>query len=572
VRILLLAHSFNSLSQRLWVELERWGHLVSLELDVNDATTIDAVRRWAPDVVIAPFLKRAIPQAVWSTVRCLVVHPGVVGDRGPAALDWAVQDGETAWGVTVLQANAEMDAGDVWGHAEFGMRPASKGSLYRNEVTEAAVASVRDALAAIERGGRPTHPADVAGARGRLRPAMRQTDRAIDWLKDSTATVLRRVRAADGTPGVADELLGMKAHLYDAHEEGVLRGAPGTVIAQRDGAICRATVDGAAWITHLKDSLSPEQPFKLPAATVLGPRLAGVPVVALAPDAPSSAATWRDIVYEEHGNVGVLHFAFYNGAMSTAQCQRLTAAYIAAARRPTRVIVLAGGPDFWSNGIHLNVIEASEQPAEESWRNINAIDDFVLAVLRTERQLTVAAMQGNAGAGGVFIALAADRVLARTGIVLNPHYKGMGNLYGSEYWTYLLPKRVGPSEAQAITQGRLPLGTEAAQAVGLIDAHFGTTPADFLARALEVAHGMASDGFEAKLAAKNEVRRKDEAAKPLAAYRAEELEKMRLNFYGFDSSYHVARHNFVRKEPKARTPSFLARHRSPGLRPITPGG
>ena len=50
-------------------------------------------------------------------------------------------------------------------------------------------------------------------------------------------------------------------------------------------------------------------------------------------------------------------------------------------------------------------------------------------------------MQGNAGAGGVFLALAADQVWARHGVVLNPHYKNMGNLYGSEYWTYLLPRR-----------------------------------------------------------------------------------------------------------------------------------
>ena len=39
--------------------------------------------------------------------------------------------------------------------------------------------------------------------------------------------------------------------------------------------------------------------------------------------------------------------------------------------------VLTGGADFWSNGIHLNVIEASDQPAEESMRNIEAIDDLL---------------------------------------------------------------------------------------------------------------------------------------------------------------------------------------------------
>ena len=44
-------------------------------------------------------------------------------------------------------------------------------------------------------------------------------------------------------------------------------------------------------------------------------------------------------------------------------------------------------------------------------------------------------------------------------------------------------------------------------------------------------------------------------------YREEELSRMRLNFYGFDPSYHVARYNFVRKVPKSRTPVTIARHR-----------
>jgi putative two-component system hydrogenase maturation factor HypX/HoxX len=570
VRILLLAHSFNSLSQRLWIELAELGHEVSLELDVNDAVTIDAVRRWSPDVVIAPFLKRAIPEAVWSHVRCLVVHPGIVGDRGPSALDRAVQEHPPRWGVTVLQANAEMDAGDVWASVEFDLREASKGSLYRNEVTEAAVAAVRTALERMQRDEHPSPLRSLAGARGTLRPLMRQTDRAINWQLDSTDLILRKLRAADGTPGVADDVRGLRVHCYDAHPEDTLRGAPGEIIAQRDGAICRATRDGALWITHLKNPQDTDRPFKLPAAMVLGERLQDVPTASLAVDAPVAARTWREISYEEHGDVGVLHFPFYNGAMSTAQCERLTAAYRAATQRPTRVILLAGGADFWSNGIHLNVIEASSQPAEESWRNINAIDDFVLALLSTESHLTVAALQGNAGAGGVFVALAADRVLARSGVVLNPHYRGMGNLYGSEYWTYLLPKRVGPDGARAISEGRLPMGTREALQRGLIDGHFGSSPPDFLARAIAEAQSMAHRNFAEHIAAKRRTRAADEAIKPLSAYRAEELERMKLNFFGFDSSYHVARHNFVRKVPKARTPSYLARHRALGARAALP--
>ena len=72
--------------------------------------------------------------------------------------------------------------------------------------------------------------------------------------------------------------------------------------------------------------------------------------------------------------------------------------------------------------------------------------------------------------------------------------------------------------------------------------------------------------FDARLADKRHRREQDEAAKPLNAYRSEELARLRLNFYGFDSSYHVARYNFVRKVPKSRTPLTLARHRSQRLR------
>ena len=148
MRILFLTHSFNSLAQRLFCELSQIGHEISIEFDIADSVSEEAVRLFRPDLILAPFLKRAIPASIWSRHRCLVVHPGVPGDRGPSALDWAIQKDLPTWGVTVLQAEAEMDAGPVWASAEFPMRRAKKSSIYRNEVTEAAVRAV---LAAVDR-------------------------------------------------------------------------------------------------------------------------------------------------------------------------------------------------------------------------------------------------------------------------------------------------------------------------------------------------------------------------------------------------------------------------------------
>ena len=563
MRILFLAHSFNSLAQRLFVELTEAGHEVSVELDINDAVTTEAVALFRPELVVAPFLKRAIPEAVWRRYPCIVLHPGIVGDRGPSALDWAIMNGEGTWGVTALQANEVMDGGDVWASTEFPMRAARKSSLYRHEVTEAAVHALRLTMERMADPGYRPHPLDYndANVRGRLRPLMRQDDRRIDWTADDTSLVLCKLRAADGFPGVLDRIGGADFRLFHGVAEDRLRGRPGDLLARRDGAVCRATRDGAVWITHLAP-LQGEFRFKLPAVQALGEAAAELPEdpVGILPDPGRS--TLQEIRYEERSAVGYLHFDFYNGAMGTGHCKRLLAAYRYACGRDTRVIVLMGGRDFWCNGLHLNLIEAADSPADESWRNINAMDDLAREIIVTDDRLILSAMQGNAGAGGVFLALTADRVIARDGVVLNPHYKGMGNLYGSEYWTYLLPRRVGAEAAAALTENRLPVGAQQALRQGLLDQVGAGNQDAFLAELHRTAVALAENGEWARRVEQKRCRRLvDEATKPLDSYREEELAQMRLNFYGFDPSYHVARYNFVHRRPHSWTPLHLARHR-----------
>ncbi len=553
MRILLLAHSFNSLTQRLWCELGERGHELSLELDISDEVSAEAVALFAPELVIAPFLRRAIPERIWRRVPCLVVHPGIPGDRGPAALDWAILEGQRRWGVTVLEASAEFDAGDIWASADFAMRAASKASLYRDEVADAAVRAVLEALErrGVDARATPLATLDPASA-GRWHPQLAAAERRIDWQAETTAEALVKLRAADSSPGVADQILGVPCRLYDAHAAPAVAGArPGEWLARDGEALLRATTDGALWIGHARREA--QGAFKLPALAAC-PAAAALPAVA--------AGGIGRVRYREADAIGYLSFDFYNGAMSALLCRQLVAALDLAAARPTRVLVLEGGRDFWSNGVHLNVIESAHSPADESWRNIEAIDDVAERILRIDDKLTVAAVRGNAGAGGAFLALAADRVWMRPGVVLNFHYRNMGNLYGSELWTYTLPRRVGAEMAARIMDGRQPLLGRQAAAMGLADEAFGSDAQDFAAGVAERAARLASArDHSALLAAKQARRAADEAARPLAAYRAAELARMQRSFYGFDTSYHVARHRFVHKAPHSWTARHLARHR-----------
>lgn len=281
---------------------------------------------------------------------------------------------------------------------------------------------------------------------------------------------------------------------------------------------------------------------KLPALQTLARGDYGVDVAAL-PEATCSP--YSDIRYRREGDIGYLTFDFYNGAMSTRQCGRLLSALREATTQDTKVLVLRGGPEFFSNGIHLNVIEAADQPALEAWLNIAAINAVCRAILTTTGQVVIAAFEANAGAGGVMLPLGADVVVARPGIVLNPHYATMG-LSGSELHTYTLPRRVGDATARRLTTDCGPIDAETALAIGLLDRIGPAGKADFdlwladLARAELETHEQTLDTKRKTLAA-------DGAFKPLSAYEAEELEAMAFDMFADRHGFAHKRHRFVFK-------------------------
>jgi putative two-component system protein, hydrogenase maturation factor HypX/HoxX len=132
--------------------------------------------------------------------------------------------------------------------------------------------------------------------------------------------------------------------------------------------------------------------------------------------------------------------------------------------------------------------------------------------------------------------------------VLNPYYQHMGGLYGSEYWTYLLPRRVGHEVAAELTETFSPVGTRRAVELGLLDAAFGENLASFDAQLRGLAERLARHPDVSHwLEDKRRQRLRDEQVKPLSTYRTEELARCHENFFGMDRTYHAARRRFVYK-------------------------
>lgn len=550
MKIMILGSAFSGLCQRVLRELVLMGHQVDQHYGMNEPLLRQQLATFQPELILCPFLTHRIPEDIWQRYRCLVVHPGIEGDRGPSSLDWAISQDRPEWGVTLLQADAEMDAGAIWGTAVFPMRHASKTSLYKREVSSAAIGLLKNAIADFGNPDFNPRPLDYQNpaVKGCLMPAMKQVDRAINWQSDTRETIIALINAADTTPGVLDEIAGVPVFLYGAHSESQLRGNPGEIIAIKNGAICKACVDGGVWISHAKTkSIHELAPIKLPAEYLLKHIFSTQKIATL--KQAGENGDFNDIRVEYSNHVAYVYFDFYNGAANTEQCQRLAACLAEVKRSPSRVVVLMGGENFFSNGIHLNTIEAAANPADESWQNINAIDDVVREIIQSPEQLFLAGLRNNAGAGGAIVALACDNVIGREGVVLNPHYQNMG-LFGSEYWTYLLPKRVGETMAAQITHQCQPMLITEALDMHIVDEVFVEDWQAYHLQLKQYAENLAcAPNLTELLRLKNDLRKRDEAIKPLDAYRQEELAKMQAIFADASSYYHEARRNFVYKQP-----------------------
>jgi putative two-component system hydrogenase maturation factor HypX/HoxX len=551
MKILLLVSAFNGLTQRAWCGLREAGHEVSVELAIDEPSMIAGVRAADPDLILCPFLKERVPAGVWQHWTTIIIHPGPVGDRGPSSLDHAIMRAAPRWGVTALQAVEEMDAGPIWAARTFAMpaEPPRKSALYNGPVADAAMECIFETVAkAADPSFRPTPlaeaPRPIPGTG--LLPVVRQADRQFDWSEDAAA-IVRRIRAADGAPGVRTRVATLDVHAYDATQGPCVAARPGTVIGRRGGAVLVAAGLGSVWLGQLRPVTADS--VKLPATTVLNGRLRGVRTLQRGP---------VDVGYVRRGQVGEVAFHFYNGAFSTGQCRRLAAALRHAAAQDTRVLLLRGGIDAFSNGIHLGAIHAAPDPAAEAWANIRAINAVCRRLLTNTRQVVVTAFSGNAGAGGVMLGLGGDVTAARADVVLNPYYE-MG-LFGSELHTYALPQRIGAQAADRLLADRLPVDAAQAHRLGLVDAVGPRVPTAFYGWLTQLADEY-TDEVRWKTVTEAKARRVAKADRPLSYFETVELAEMARDIFDDRNGFAAARTAFVQKRRPAATPDKLALHR-----------
>jgi methionyl-tRNA formyltransferase len=221
---------------------------------MKDAEVQAAYFNLRPDLVILAFVTDIIPEALLDIppIGTICYHPSLLPrHRGASGINWAVIQGDTRTGLTILWVDKGIDTGPILLQKEIDITPEdTTGSLYFNSLFPLGVEAIVEAVDLIKSGKAPKISQDDALAT--YEPPCDDTVAAVDWSKPASE-VYNLVRGCDPQPGAYSTLKGDKVKFYKASLiEATEETSPGQVVSIGAGEVVVALKDGTLKIGKMK--------------------------------------------------------------------------------------------------------------------------------------------------------------------------------------------------------------------------------------------------------------------------------------------------------------------------------
>ncbi|MBQ7581659.1 MAG: methionyl-tRNA formyltransferase, partial [Lachnospiraceae bacterium] len=185
------------------------------------------------------------------TKGCVNVHTSLLPKyRGSSPIQWAIIEGETQTGVTVMQMDAGMDTGDILFTQEIAIDTKETGGSLHDKLADAGAELIVKALDEIEAGN--VHPVKQDSSQATY---TKMLDKGMGNIRfeAATARIERMVRALNPWPSTYTYLHGkiLKIWAADVFPEKSTE-TPGTVIRVDGSAFYVKTGDGVLKVTEVQ--------------------------------------------------------------------------------------------------------------------------------------------------------------------------------------------------------------------------------------------------------------------------------------------------------------------------------
>jgi methionyl-tRNA formyltransferase len=226
---------------------------------VGAPDSVDALAALKPDLFVVVAYGQYIPSCVIALARyeAINVHPSLLPKyRGSAPIQWAIANGDTVTGVSIIYLAQKMDAGDILKQETYPIAVDDTSAVLHDKLAVFGAGLLRKAIDDI-RGGTVIRTEQDEETAVEIRKLSKE-DSAIDWTLPAE-TIRNRIRAFDPWPGSTCLLPGgavLKVWSADCVDAS---GEPGTVL---DDALLVAAGQGALRLIHVQPAGKKRMPAK----------------------------------------------------------------------------------------------------------------------------------------------------------------------------------------------------------------------------------------------------------------------------------------------------------------------
>ena len=235
-------------------------------LKMKDGTALAIVQELQPELIVVAAYGRILPEEILQAAPygAINVHSSILPKyRGAAPINWAILNGETVTGDTIMYMAKELDAGDIIRCAETAIDPDEDAQELTARLAELGAKTLVDVVADMGRGTVTRTPQDHS--RSTYAPMLDKTLSPMDF-KRSAQALHNQVRGLIPWPCATMALQGKTVKVFRTQVGEETSAAPGTVVAADKRGIAVACGDGRVLrITELQ----PEGGKRMAAAAYL---------------------------------------------------------------------------------------------------------------------------------------------------------------------------------------------------------------------------------------------------------------------------------------------------------------
>jgi methionyl-tRNA formyltransferase len=183
---------------------------------IRRAEPVAAIAEMKPELMVVVGYGQIIPQSIIAipTHGILNVHASLLPKyRGAAPIQWAIANGETETGVTIMRIDAGLDTGDMLAQRATPIGAEETASELSKRLAAAGAELLIQSIRDIERGNARYTPQDNANAT--YAPVLKKEDGRIDWSLPASV-IHNRMRGFMPWPGAYTTFRGQALRIYNA--------------------------------------------------------------------------------------------------------------------------------------------------------------------------------------------------------------------------------------------------------------------------------------------------------------------------------------------------------------------